>query len=117
ESDTAVRLGPDDGLAAAVSTRVKDWAATAGDTKALAEVVRRGARAIKLAPRLALAHAFYSEGLADYGRAAGDAASTGRAAAELDAASALASKDLYDRSEIEREHANLSGDAGDKPAQ
>ncbi|HEV3232627.1 MAG TPA: CAP domain-containing protein [Candidatus Dormibacteraeota bacterium] len=117
EADTAVRLGPRDALAGAVSTRVKDWSSDAHDTKALAIAVQRGAAAARLGPQLVMAHAFYAEALADYGLAAGDAASTASAAAQLDAATALASPDVYDRAEIERERANLAGDKKDQAGQ
>jgi tetratricopeptide (TPR) repeat protein len=117
EAATAVRLAPRDALVAAVATRVKDWSSDNHDPRALAAAVADGARAVQLGPKLVLAHAFYAEALADYGLAAGDKASSQRSASELDLAAGLGSSDPYDRSEIERERANLAADNQDTASQ
>ncbi|HEV1998043.1 MAG TPA: hypothetical protein VGR61_07940, partial [Candidatus Dormibacteraeota bacterium] len=95
------------GYAAAVDTRVHDWSAQGqAQLKAAAAL---GAQAVKLGPGSALTHTFYGETLADTGDTAG-------AKRELDAASPLAST-TYEKSEVEREKANLALDAGDKTSQ
>jgi uncharacterized protein YkwD len=90
-----------------VDTRVHDWSASgSADIKAAAAL---GLEAVRIGPRTALAHIFYSEALADSGDTKG-------AQRELDAAGPLA-KSTYERSELEREKANLALDTGDKTAQ
>ena len=69
-------------------------------------MVDLGAEAVKLGPRSALAHTFYSEALADGGNT--DAART-----EIDAATPLAST-AYEKAEVEREKATLAMQTGDK---
>jgi uncharacterized protein YkwD len=107
EIQKAVSLAPKDAFSAAVNTRVHDWAAQS--TLELGKASRLGAQAVKLGPRSALAHAFYSEALADTGDAA-------TARQEIDAAASLAAGD-YEKAEVERERANLAGDQNDHPAQ
>ncbi len=93
--------------AAAVDTRVHDWSARGqADLKAAAAV---GGEAVRLGPQTALAHVFYSEALADNG-------DTGGAHRQIDAAAPLV-QTAYERSELERERANLALDTSDKPAQ
>jgi Flp pilus assembly protein TadD len=94
-------------FAAAVDTRVHDWSAHGQDQLKAASAV--GAEAVNVGPRSALTHAFYGETLADTG-------DIPNAIKELDAATALAST-TYERSEVERERANLALDSGDKAAQ
>jgi uncharacterized protein YkwD len=107
EAQTAVNMRPHSAIAAAVNTRVRDWSAQSPtDIKA---AVSLGADAIRLASGSALAHAFYSEALADSGDV--DSAQT-----EIDAAAPLA-KGAYEQSEVEREKANLALDQGDKTGQ
>lgn len=95
------------GYAAAVDTRVHDWSASGG--KNIKAAAALGAEAVRIGPRTALAHIFYSEALAD----SGDSADAQR---ELDTAGPMA-KSAYERSELEREQANLALDTGDKAAQ
>ena len=107
EAQTAVALAPKSAIAAAVQTRIRDWSALgAVDVKA---AVALGARAIKLGPGSALAHAFYSEALADTGDVAG-------AQLQVDTAAKLANT-TYEKSEIERERSNLAYAQSDKPGQ
>jgi tetratricopeptide (TPR) repeat protein len=84
--------------AAAVDTRVRDWSAK--DHAALKTDVAVGAEAVRLGPRSAAAHTFYSEVLAD----TGDAAGSGH---EADLAAGLA-QTTYEKAEVEREKANLA---------
>ena len=107
EAQTAVSLRPRTASAIAVNTRVHDWSAQ-GLTDIKAAVVL-GADAVKLGSQSALAHAFYSEALADSGDVQG-------AQKEIDAAAPLA-RGAYEKSEVEREKANLALDQGDKLAQ
>lgn len=107
ESETAVHLAPGSALAHAVDTRVHDWAAR--DRTAIKAAVKLGADAVRLGPRSALAHAFYSETLADSGAAK-------EAQRELDLATPLATTG-YEKGEVEREKANLAGDADDRAGQ
>ncbi len=95
-------------LAQSVNTRVHDWMA-GSDHDALKKAAEIGAQAVKVGPQSALAHAFYSEAVADSG-------DTATAKTELDTATPLAADD-YEKAEVEREKANLAGDSGDKPAQ
>jgi predicted Zn-dependent protease len=104
----AVDLDKNSALAQAINTRVHDWMA-GSDHAALKAAADIGAKAVKLGPRSALTHAFYSEALADSG-------DTAAAKPELDAATPLAQGD-YEKAEVEREKANLALDGGDKPAQ
>ena len=107
EIQTAVGQAPKDALAAAINTRVHDWAAhSMAEIRKAAEL---GVVAVKLGPRSALAHAFYSEALAD----SGDTPSAQR---EIDAAAPLAVGE-YEKAEVERERANLSLDQADRAAQ
>jgi uncharacterized protein YkwD len=107
EAQTAIGRGPNDVFAAAVDTRVHDWSAQSPDD--IRAAARLGAAAIKLGPRSALAHVFYSETLAD----SGDSAT---AQHEIDVARPLASG-AYEKAEVEREAANLAIDQADKAAQ
>jgi tetratricopeptide (TPR) repeat protein len=107
EAQTAVNLRPRSAIASAVNTRVHDWSAQ-GLTD-IQGAVTLGADAVKLGSRSALAHAFYSEALAD----SGDVDSAQK---EIDAAAVLASG-AYEKSEVEREKANLALDQGDKAGQ
>ena len=107
EAQTAVNLRPRSAIASAVNTRVHDWSAQ-GLTD-IQGAVTLGADAVKLGSRSALAHAFYSEALAD----SGDVDSAQK---EIDAAAVLASG-AYEKSEVEREKANLAFDEGDKAGQ
>ena len=100
-------LDPVSAYTAAVDTRVHDWSAQGQDQ--LKAAVTLGARAVKLGPQSVLAHTFYSETLADTG-------DTSNAKKELDTATPLASS-AYEKSEVEREKANLALDTGDKAAQ
>ena len=107
EVTQARTLDPRSAYAAAVDTRVHDWSAQGReDLKAAAAL---GAEAVKLGPKSVLAHAFYSEALAD----SGDTANAGK---ELDIATPLASS-AYEKAEVEREKANLALDTADKAAQ
>ena len=107
EIQTAASLAPKSAIAAAVGTRVRDWSAKgASDIKS---AVVLGAGAVKLGPRSALAHAFYSEALADSGDAVAGQM-------EIDLAATLAVGD-YEKSEVEREKSNLAFDQNDKNAQ
>jgi uncharacterized protein YkwD/Tfp pilus assembly protein PilF len=107
EAQTAVNLRPSTPIATAINTRVHDWSAQGlTDIKV---AVTLGADAVKVGSRSALAHAFYSEALADSG-------DVETAQKEIDAATALASGP-YEKSEVEREKANLALDQGDKPGQ
>jgi uncharacterized protein YkwD len=107
QAQAAVALGPNSAIAAAVQTRIRDWSAQGSvDIKA---AVALGARAIKLGPKSALAHAFYSEALADSGDTAG-------AQTQLEIAAPLAGS-MYEKSEIERERSNLAFAQSDKPSQ
>ena len=107
EIQTAVGQAPKDAYAAAVNTRVHDWSEQSpADLRKAAEL---GATAVKLGPRSALAHAFYSEALADNGEASG-------AQREIDTAAPLAVGD-YEKAEVERERANLSLNQADHAAQ
>ncbi|GAC1580476.1 MAG: hypothetical protein NVS3B24_15670 [Candidatus Dormibacteria bacterium] len=93
--------------AAAVDTRVHDWAArNNAQLKAAAEI---GAEAVHLGPKSAAAHTFYSEALADSGQAA-------RSQAEIDLAAGLA-QTAYEKAEVERERANLAMVTTDTGAQ
>ncbi|MGI8608387.1 MAG: CAP domain-containing protein [Candidatus Dormibacteria bacterium] len=95
------------GYAAAVDTRVHDWSAQGQEQLKAAAAV--GAQAIKVGPHSALAHTFYSETLADTG-------DTAAARSQLETATPLAST-AYEKSEVEREKANLALDTGDKTGQ
>ncbi|MFN2466293.1 MAG: CAP domain-containing protein [Candidatus Dormibacteria bacterium] len=98
---------PSSPYAAAVDTRVHDWSARSQlDLKAAAAT---GAQAVKLGPRSALAHVFYSEALADSG-------DTPSAQHQLDLAAPLV-QGAYEKAELERERANLALDTNDKAAQ
>lgn len=103
----ARRLDRRSAYAAAIDTRVHDWSASGRDDLKVA--TRLGAEAIALGPRAALTHIFYSEALAD-------SADVATAQKELDTATPLA-QSAYERSELEREKANLALDTGDKSAQ
>ncbi|HEV3234806.1 MAG TPA: tetratricopeptide repeat protein [Candidatus Dormibacteraeota bacterium] len=104
----ALNADPNSVIALAINTRVHDWAAGT-DHAGLKTAADIGAQAVKAGPRSSLAHAFYSEALAD----SGDPAS---AQSQIDAAAPLAA-DEYEKAEVERERANLAGDTGDKSAQ
>jgi uncharacterized protein YkwD len=107
EIQVAVGQAPKDGYVAAINTRVHDWAAqSTADIKMAAQL---GATAVRLGPRTALAHIFYSEALADSGDAPG-------AQREIDTAATLASGE-YEKAEVEREKANLSLNQADHAAQ
>jgi uncharacterized protein YkwD len=107
QARTAAALAPSSAIAAAVQTRIRDWSAHgAVDFKAAVAI---GARAVKLGPESALAHAFYSEALADSG-------DTTRAQLEIDTAGQLAAT-TYEKSEIERERSNLAFIQSDRPGQ
>ena len=107
QAQTAVALAPSSAIATAVEARIRDWSAQgAVDVKA---AVALGARAVKLGPRSALAHAFYSEALADNG-------DTAAAQVQLEAAAPLAAS-TYEKSEVERERSNLAFAQSDKPGQ
>jgi tetratricopeptide (TPR) repeat protein len=101
----AVSIDGKSAIAAAVDTRVHDWSAGT-DHQKLVQAADVGANAVKVGPKSALAHAFYSEALADSGN-------TDKAKSELDVATSLA-QDSYEKAEVEREKANLAGDTGDK---
>jgi uncharacterized protein YkwD len=107
EIQTAVGQAPRDAFAAAVNTRVHDWSGQS--TVDIRKAAELGATAVKLGPRSALAHAFYSEALADSGDASG-------AQREIDTAAPLAVGD-YEKAEVERERANLSLSQADHAAQ
>lgn len=107
EVQTAIGRAPKDAYAAAVDTRVHDWAAQSRVD--IGAAVALGASAVKLGPRSALAHVFYSEALADYG-------SSTTSQHEIDLARSLASGP-YEKAEVEREAANLAVDQSDKAAQ
>jgi Flp pilus assembly protein TadD len=100
-------LDPRSAYAAAVDTRVHDWSASGRDDLKVA--TKLGAAAVAIGPRAALTHIFYSEALAD----SGDVTTAQK---ELDTATPLA-RTIYERSELEREKANLALDTGDKTAQ
>jgi uncharacterized protein YkwD len=107
QAHTATDLAPDSAIATAVETRIQDWSAQgSGEIKT---AVALGARAVKLGPNSALAHAFYSEALADSGDTAG-------AEIQVDLATPLAAT-IYEKSEIERERSNLAFAQSDKPGQ
>ena len=107
EARTAVGLDGNNVASRAISTRVHDWAAPPGDHSAFKAVADLGAEAVRLGPKSALAHTFYSEALADSGNT--DAART-----EIEAAAPLAST-AYEKAEVEREKATLAMQTGDKP--
>jgi tetratricopeptide (TPR) repeat protein len=98
---------PGSAFAAAVDIRIHDWSALGQDQLKAAAAL--GAEAVRIGPRVALAHTFYSEALADNGDTAG-------AQRQIDLAAPLA-RSVYDRSELEREKANLALDTNDKAAQ
>ncbi|MEA2645874.1 MAG: hypothetical protein QOE92_957 [Chloroflexota bacterium] len=106
ESRTAVGLDETSVVARAIDTRVHDWSAPPGDHARFKEVADIGAEAVRIGPKSALAHTFYSEALADSGN-------TDAARAEIDAASPLAGT-AYERAEVEREKATLATQTGDK---
>jgi tetratricopeptide (TPR) repeat protein len=101
----ATGLDKSDALAQAVNTRVHDWAA-GSDQKALKDAAAVGAEAIRVGANSALAHAFYSETLADTG-------DPDKSKIEIEAAARLA-KGEYEKAEVERERGNLSNVIGDK---
>ena len=107
EAQTAIGRAPSDVYAAAVDTRVHDWSAQSPDD--IRAAARLGAAAVRLGPRSALAHVFYSETLADSG-------DSGASQHEIDVARPLASG-AYEKAEVEREAANLAVDQADKAAQ
>jgi len=94
-------------FAAAIDTRVHDWAAK--DPTQLKAAAAIGAEAVRLGPRSAAAHTFYSEALADSGQAA-------QGQAQVDLAEGLA-QTAYEKAEVERERANLAQVNTDLPAQ
>ncbi len=107
EVQTAIGRAPKGAYPAAVNTRVHDWSAQSPAD--IRKAVQLGAAAVKLGPRSALAHVFYSETLAD----SGDPTTSQH---EIDVARSLASG-AYEKAEVEREAANLAVDESDKAAQ
>jgi tetratricopeptide (TPR) repeat protein len=107
EVGLARSIDPRSAYAAAVDTRVHDWAARSLDD--IKAAVPLGSEAVRIGPAKALTHIFYSEALADSG-------ATAQAQKELDAAANLV-QTTYEKAEIERERANLSLDTNDKAAQ
>ena len=100
-------LDPRSAFAVAVDTRVHDWAAK--DISQLKVAATLGAEAVRLGPRSAVAHTFYSETLADTGQSA-------QSQAHIDLAAGLA-QTAYEKAEVEREKANLSQVNKDLPGQ
>lgn len=101
EATVASSLGPQDGYALTILTRVQDW------NNQLNAAAQTGAVAVKIASHSSLAHSFYGEALADIGNYRD-------AQAELKTAGALAIT-AYEKAEVERNWGNLYRDRRDYP--